>query len=142
MTLQNQEFTLTREIKASPSIIYAAFTTTAGWCAWCCETAESDPIIGGKLHIYTEGYNAHGRFTDLKEDHLVAFTWDGDGEPPTSIRVLIDDRNDNALMTFKVTCLDAEAEWTDFSVFLVRIWGRALDNLKIILEGEHASQNQ
>ncbi len=82
MTTQTQEFALTRTILASPSQIYMAFTRAEGWCEWCCEKAETDVHVGGKLHIYTEGYNAYGEFTLLEQDRTVAFTWNGDKEPP------------------------------------------------------------
>ena len=82
-----QELSIVQTIEAKPAAVYAAFTTEAGWLAWCCEEAEVDARPGGTLHILTEGYNAYGAFKALDPDHLVSFTWDGDGEPPTFIRV-------------------------------------------------------
>jgi uncharacterized protein YndB with AHSA1/START domain len=133
-TAQAQEITLTRTILASPSRVYAAFTRAEGWCAWCCEQAEVDPHVGGKLHIYTEGYNAYGEFTVLEQDRTVAFTWDGDGEPPTLIHVLLDEQEDSTMVTFRVIGLGSEQDWAGFAGTLERIWGRVLDNLKAVLE--------
>jgi uncharacterized protein YndB with AHSA1/START domain len=129
-----QEITLTRAILASPSRVYAAFTCAAGWCEWCCEEAETDAHVGGKLHIYTEGYNAYGEFTVLEQDRVVAFTWDGDGEPPTLIHVLLDEQDEGTKVTFTVTGLGTEQDWTNIADFLERTWGRALTNLKAVLE--------
>ena len=134
MTSLANEIRLTRTIQAPSSRVYAAFTRAEGWCEWCCEKAEADASIEGRLHIYTEGYNAYGEFTELERDKLIAFTWDGDGEPPTHIHVMLNRQDDSTLMTFKVAILDAEKDWGSFADFLERTWGRALDNLKIVLE--------
>jgi uncharacterized protein YndB with AHSA1/START domain len=134
MTAWTQQITLTRTIMASPSQLYVAFTTAAGWCAWCCEEAEADARVGGRLHVYTEGYNAYGEFTVLEPGRAVSFTWDGDGEPPTLIEVSLDRQDDTTSVTFGVKGLGSEQEWADIADFLERTWGRALDNLKAVLE--------
>jgi len=90
--------------------------------------------MGGKLHIHTEGYNAYGEFTELEQDRTVAFTWDGDGEPPTLIRVSLDRQDDGTVIAFQVTGLCSEQEWAGFADTLERIWGRVLNNLKAVLE--------
>jgi uncharacterized protein YndB with AHSA1/START domain len=134
MTAQAQEIMLTRTVLALPSQVYAALTRAEGWCAWCCEKAEADAHVGGKLHIYTEGYNANGEFTVLEPDRAVAFTWNGDAEPPTLIHVLLDEQDDGTVVAFKVTGLGSTQDWAGIADSLERIWGRALDNLKAVLE--------
>ena len=136
MATQAQEITLTESILASPAQVYSAFTRAAGWCAWCCETAEAAPRVGGRLHIYTEGYNAYGEFTDLQQDRIVEFTWDGDGEPPTLIRVQLDGGDDRTSLTFKVTGRCSPQDWAGIADFLERTWGRALRNLKAVMEAK------
>ena len=132
MTTPEQEITLTRTIAAPRPKVYAAFTSAEGWCAWCCETAEVNARVGGRYHIYTEGYNAHGEFTHLEPDRCIAFTWDGDGEPPMQVRVLLDSQGDSTTLTFTVTILGSTE--AGFAGFLERTWGRVLDNLKAVLE--------
>jgi uncharacterized protein YndB with AHSA1/START domain len=122
MNSQFQEITLARTIHAPAMRVYTAFTSADGWCEWCCEKAEVDARIDGKLHIYTEGYNAYGKFTILEQDKVVAFTWDGDKEPPTRIHVGREEQGDNTLVTFKVIVLDPELTPADFAEFLERIW--------------------
>lgn len=134
MTSQAHEITVTRKIFASPAPIYAAFTSAQGWCAWCCETAEADARVGGKYHIYTDGYNAYGEFTQLEPDKVVALTWDGDREPPMQVRVLLDEQGNATNLTFKVEVLGSHPDMTSFVAFLEHIWGHALDNLKDVLE--------
>jgi uncharacterized protein YndB with AHSA1/START domain len=136
MTTQPQEITLTRAISSPPSRVYAAFTTAQGWCEWCSETAEADTRVGGKLHIYTEGYNAYGEFKILEPDKIAAFTWNGDKEPPMLIHITLNEQDHSTLLTFKVTGLCSEQDWADIVEFLERIWGRVLDNLKDVLEAK------
>ena len=132
MTTPEQGITLTRTIAAPPSKVYAAYTSAEGWCAWCCETAEVDPRVGGRYHIFTEGYNALGDFTDLEPDRSIAFTWDGDGEPPMRVQVRLEAHGGSTDMTFTVTILGSTE--AGFAEFLGRTWGRVLDNLKAVLE--------
>lgn len=131
---RSQEIMLTRTIHAPATRVYVAFTSAEGWCEWCCEKAETDARIGGKLHIYTEGYNAYGEFLTLEKDKTIVFTWDGDKEPPTRIHVRLEEQGNNTLVTFKVIVLDPEQGRAEFAEFLERVWGRALDNLKAIQE--------
>lgn len=134
MSTPPQEITLTQTVMVPPSEVYAAFTRDAGWLAWCCEKAEIDARVGGKLHIYTEGYNAYGEFKTLAQDRIVEFTWDGDGEPPTLIRVLLDRLEDGTRVSFKVVGTGSRHDWEEIVEFLERTWGRALRNLKAVLE--------
>ena len=61
----------------------------------------------------------------------MAFTWDGDAEPPTRVQAELAGREPYTDLTFKVTVLGPEAEWPGFAEFLERTWGRALDNMSL-----------
>jgi len=137
MNSNSQEIILTRSINAPPKKIYASFTEAEGWCAWCCETASIDAVIGGKLHIYTEGYHAYGEYKVLVPYSAITFTWDGDGEPPTLIDVSLKKGGKSTILEFKVTALGSEEERARIAEFLERTWGRALDNLTTVLEEKH-----
>jgi uncharacterized protein YndB with AHSA1/START domain len=134
MTSQTQSFTLSNSIDVAPSLVYRAFTDAEAWCEWCVEEAQVDPRPGGKLHIYTEGYHAYGEFKELEPDKIVEFTWDGDNEPPTIIRVSLVEGDGNTNINFQVTILDSEENQSDFADELEKIWARALRNLKTVLE--------
>jgi len=134
-----QEIKLVRRIEAQKARVFEAFTTVAGWRSWCCETAECEGRVGGALHIYTEGYNATGAFTELEEGRVVAFTWDGDGEPPTEIRVALDREEDGTRLGFTVM---GEGWPAGFAEFLNRTWGRVLDNLKTVAEADRKAPDR
>lgn len=134
MPPHTQQVSLSRTIHASPSQVYAAFTTPEGWVSWCSETAEAETVLGGKLHIYTQGYHAYGEFTRLEPGKAVSFTFNGDGEPPTLITILIHPQEGSCTMTFTVSGNWSEQNHPGFNAFLERTWGRVLDNLKSVLE--------
>ena len=134
MPSQTQRFTISDTIHVAPVQVYRAFTDANAWCEWCVEEAQIDPRPGGKLHIYTEGYHAYGEFRELEPDKMVAFTWDGDNEPPTIIRISLEKENGNTSMNFQVTGLGSEEAWNVFADELEKIWARALRNLKSVLE--------
>lgn len=136
MATLEQEITLIRTILVPPSQAYAAFSTAEGWCAWCCETAEVDARVGGRYHIFTQGYHARGEFTHLEPERTLAFTWDGDKEPPMVVRVELTGQGQGTLLAFTVTVLGSLDAWPGFLDFLGRTWGRVLDNLKAVLERE------
>ena len=134
MTTLSQEICLTRTIHAQPEAVFAAFTSADGWCDWCAEKASADARVGGKLHVYTQGYNAYGEFTELAPNRTAIFTWNGDKEPPMRIQVWLDTVEESTVLTFKVTGLCPEPDWQAFAPELERIWGRVLNNLKNVLE--------
>lgn len=51
----------------------------------------------------------------IEKDRAIAFTWDGDKEPPTQIHVEIEEQDNNSLMTFKVAILDPDGGQEDFA---------------------------
>ena len=136
MISKTQTFTISDTIRATPSRVFWAFTDAGAWCEWCVEEAQTDPRPGGKLHISTEGYHAYGEFTELEQDRMIAFTWDGDNEPPTIIRVSLEEENGNTKMNFQVTGLGSQGAWIEFANELEKIWAHALKNLKAVLEGK------
>ena len=116
--------------------MYRAFTNSDAWCEWCVEEAQTDPQPGGKLHIYTEDYHAYGEFRKLEPNKTVVFTWDGDNEPPTIIRVSLAEEAGKTNMDFQVTGLGSEDAWNEIADELEKIWAHALKNLKSVLENK------
>lgn len=134
MPEQIQEINITRTIQSLPSKVYAAFTTAEGWLSWCSEKAECDAQVGGKLHIYTEGYHAFGEFKKLEPGRTAVFTWDGDNEPPMLVKVILNAQDHSTLLTFQVIGLCSAYEWEAIAITIEQIWSRVLNNLKEVLE--------
>jgi hypothetical protein len=70
----------------------------------------------------------------LDPNRAATLPWDGDNEPPTLIRVLLDGQGDSTILTFQVAGLCSEQDWATIAGFIERTWGHALDNLKKVLE--------
>jgi uncharacterized protein YndB with AHSA1/START domain len=136
MTSQSQTITIIDTIHVAPSQVYRAFTDAETWCEWCVEEAQTNPRPGGKLHIYTDGYHAYGEFRELEPDTVVEFTWNGDNEPPTLIRVSLEEEKGSTNMNFQVTGLGTDKAWNEIAGELEKIWARALRYLKTVLETE------
>lgn len=134
MSSRTQSFTISDTIHVAPSHVYRFFTDADAWCMWCVEEAQIDPRAGGKLHIYTEGYHAYGKFKELEPDKTVIFTWDGDNEPPTLIKVSLQEETGDTIINFQVNGLGSEEAWNVFADELEKIWTHALRNLKRVLE--------
>jgi uncharacterized protein YndB with AHSA1/START domain len=132
----SQEIEISMTIHTPRAKLFNAFTTEEGWCEWCSEKAELEAFVGGKIHIYTDGYNAYGEFKEYDQDRAVSFTWDGDGEPLVLVKVLIDQEDEKSHLSFKVIGLCSHQEWVGIAYFLERTWGRVLNNLKNVLEEE------
>jgi hypothetical protein len=64
----------------------------------------------------------------------LAFTWHGTGEPPTEVDITLDYRDGATHMIFRVTNLGDEQAWAETAHVFQSAWGRALVNLKAVLE--------
>ena len=122
-------------IGVPPGEVFYAFASAPAWCRWCCDEAEVDPRLGGLVVIRTPGYEARGRFTAWEPTRRLAFTWHGTGEPPTQVEVTLTARDGATQMDFRVSNLGDEKACTDTAHVFQSAWGRALANLKSVLEG-------
>ena len=134
----NQSIELHQVFCVSPAGVFNAFTSAAAWRRWCCDEAQVDPHVGGQLVVRTPGYEARGEFTAWEPERHLAFTWRGTGEPPTQVDVTLDFRDGATQMVFRVTNLGDEQAWARTAHLFQNAWGRALANLKSVLEGTNS----
>ena len=134
MTTAEQSVEVRQLINIEPGEIFHAFASAPAWCRWCCDEAEVDPRVGGRLVICTPGFEARGRFTAWEPDRRLAFTWHGTGEPPTQVDVALSVRDGATQIDFRVTNLGDEEAWADTAHVFTSAWSRALANMKSVLE--------
>ena len=101
--MSNDPVSLTYEqsVGAAPAEVYRAFTNSTALREWLCDTATASPRVNGHLFVgWNNGYYATGHFTELVESRLVAFVWQGRGEPySTQVHVEIEPAAEGALFT-------------------------------------------
>src|SRR5437868_11982774 len=88
------EITVERRIAVPPSVVYGYLTESAKWARWQGESAEIEPVQGGRFRMRVpNGAVAEGRFVELIPNRRVVFTWGWDGHPtvpPGSTTVTIE----------------------------------------------------
>ncbi|MEW5871083.1 MAG: SRPBCC domain-containing protein [Chloroflexota bacterium] len=116
-------------LPAPPEVVYRAFTQATAWESWCCDRARVQAQPGGELRIETPGYVAQGVFLSLKPGQALAFTWHGNGEPPTRVEVDLQAEGVGTRLRFTVTNLGEAQAWAETRETFESLWGRALANL-------------
>jgi uncharacterized protein YndB with AHSA1/START domain len=83
-----------RRIAAPPADVYAYLTDSVRWARWQGESAEIEPVPGGRFRMtMANGATAEGRFIQLVPDSRVVFTWGwrgSDALPPGASTVEIE----------------------------------------------------
>jgi uncharacterized protein YndB with AHSA1/START domain len=71
-----------RHVRAVPRTVYRYLTESAAWARWQGESAEIEPVVGGRFRMRMgNGLVAEGRFVELVADARVVFTWGWTGDP-------------------------------------------------------------
>lgn len=132
MLTHTPTLTFTRTVTASAADVYRAFVSRQALRDWLCDVAQIDPRPGGPVYFWWErGYYTAGMITDLIPDERLAFTWQGPGEPPATVRVELVPQGDQT--TVRVT-YDAGAADSALEARIARLWEAALENLQSLLE--------
>lgn len=116
--------------------VYQAFTNSTWLREWFCEIATVNPKPGGHLFMaWNNGFFAAGSYTELVPDQLVAFTWQGRGEPaPTWIKVAISPQNGASRVIIEHGGIGSGEAWTDIVEEFRKGWDTSLENLVSVLE--------
>jgi uncharacterized protein YndB with AHSA1/START domain len=125
--------TFTRTVAASPAEVYRAFIVPAALQDWLCAAAQVEPQPGGRVYCWWEsGYYTAGTLIDLLPDARLAFTWQGPGEPPATLRV--DLAPEGAATTVRVTYAGEQQAADGAPAAIAPLWEAALENLQSLLE--------
>ncbi len=123
-------------VKAAPAEAYRAFTRSVALREWLCDGATADARIGGRCCFWwNNGFYASGAFTALEQDRLVAFTWQGRGEPAeTRIEVRLEANSQGTAITLTHAGLGDGPEWVKTRDEAARGWQSGMENLQSVLE--------
>jgi uncharacterized protein YndB with AHSA1/START domain len=76
------ELRVERRIAARPAAVYAYLTDSERWARWQGESAEIEPVPGGRFRMtVANASTAEGEFVALEPDRRVVFTWGWVGHP-------------------------------------------------------------
>lgn len=128
-----QEATLTskRTVDANPTEVFRAFTNTAALRDWLCNAAQVDPRRGGRIYLsWNDGYATSGTFTSLTRGESLAFTWQGPGEPQSTVQVDLTPAGDAT----EITLTHSGALPGDVARKLEKLWDTSLEHLQTLLE--------
>ncbi|MEW5989244.1 MAG: SRPBCC domain-containing protein [Chloroflexota bacterium] len=139
MTNANQNLEFNRTIAAPVAAVYRAFTHSTILREWLCDAAQAIAKPGGRLYLaWHDGYYAMGEFTELEQDHRVAFTWLGKGEPgPTQIGVSLTAADGHTALALTHSGFGEGETWQSLAAMMRQGWEYGLENLQSILETGH-----
>ncbi len=123
-------------VSATPAETYRAFTRSVALREWLCDGATTDARVGGRAYFWwNSGFYASGAFTDLEPERLVAFTWQGKGEPAeTRIEVRLGATGDGTTVTLVHAGLGDGPEWDRMRREATEGWQEGMENLQSVLE--------
>jgi uncharacterized protein YndB with AHSA1/START domain len=71
-----------RRIEASPRAVFRYLTQSALWARWQGETAELEPVPGGRFMVRMgEGQVVEGEYVVVQQDSRLVITWGWQGHP-------------------------------------------------------------
>jgi uncharacterized protein YndB with AHSA1/START domain len=127
---------LRRTYPCEPKQVYFALTNQQALQGWLANTVEADVRPEGRFYAWwNQGYWAAGKFTEVKENESIAFTWHGSGDPGASqvtLRVTAEDGG--AALAVEHGGLGKSEAWKKAAAEIQRGWEAALENLAWLLE--------
>lgn len=122
-------------VKASPKIIYEAFTRSMLLHEWLCDFATVNPRPGGRMYLWWNGnFYSAGEYLELEENKSVKFTWQARFDPAASeITVSILPMEAGTLVRLVHSVPDGP-EWEKRVDGFKSEWDSTLPNLASVLE--------
>jgi uncharacterized protein YndB with AHSA1/START domain len=128
--------TFSRTINAPPAAVFALFQSAAALQAWGCAAAQVDLRLGGRVYLWwNRGYYTAGVFTEVEPAQHLAFTWQGAGDPGTTV-VQIDFVPAGTGTDVRVTHngVGTDASWKIAAEGIRAGWEDLLKNLQSVVE--------
>lgn len=82
MTAEGETIRMERRIEAPPSAVYRYLTESSLWSRWQGESADLDPVPGGRFLVrMAEDQIVEGTYVAVERDARVVITWGWRGHP-------------------------------------------------------------
>ncbi len=142
MIVERDVIRVERRIEASPRAVFRYLTESALWARWQGESAELDPVPGGRFIVrMSNDQVVEGNFISLEPDSRVVVSWGWQGHPRMPAGTSIVEFNlvpDGTGTIVRVTHRDLPPE----DVLLHRAgWDMFLPRLAIVAKGGDPGPN-
>jgi uncharacterized protein YndB with AHSA1/START domain len=82
VTAEGETIRMERRIEAPPSAVYRYLTESSLWARWQGESADLDPVPGGRFEVrMAEDQIVEGTYVAVEPDARVVITWGWRGHP-------------------------------------------------------------
>ena len=136
MSPDTQTLKFQQTVKASPKVLYRAFTNPTDLTNWLANMATVSPEVGGRIYLWwNTGYYTSGEYTQIEPKDKVAFTWRGRGEPAASeVEINLSAKDGVTLVEIEHRGIGSSAEWDSIREETERGWQTGLENLASVFE--------
>ena len=116
--------------------VFRSFTRGVGLQEWLSSGARTIPRAGGMITMWwNNGYYMMGEFTRLEPNEFISFSWQGRGEPQSSmVHIQLSPENDSVKIEITHQGLGSEEIWVEARKAIRKGWEDGLKNLKSVLE--------
>lgn len=136
MTKTNKQLKISHKFEAPVEQVYSALTRRTVLQNWLSDVAEVDVRENGRLFLWwNEGRYAAGKFTEVKENEQLSFSWQGSEYPgPTKVELALEGKNGSTTLTLTHSDFGDSDEWEDIAKRTEEEWNNSLINLQWTLE--------
>ncbi len=122
-------------VKASPALVYYAFTHASELVEWMCDFATVAPRPNGRMYLWWHGdFYSAGEYISLEENKSIMFKWHARLDPcATEVSVRLDEKPGGTLATL-IQSLPDGSYWVENAPRFQQEWEATLDNLAQVLE--------
>ena len=136
MSQMTQSSKFEKFVKASPDLVYEAFTNATSLQEWMCDFATVNPKPGGRFYVsWNSGFYAFGEYIDVAPNKSISFTWLGRNQPSfTTVDIKLEEQQDGTLLQLEHLQIGKGPEWKDTQNAIQFGWESGLENLASVLE--------
>jgi uncharacterized protein YndB with AHSA1/START domain len=136
MSPNNQSLSFDQKINCAPSLVYQAFTNATTLREFMCEVATVDPKPGGRFYMaWDSGFYTAGSYTQLEENKLVAFTWNGRDDPAASqVEIRLEEAESGTHVHLVHSGIGEGEAWDKSAAEFSKGWKLGLENLASLLQ--------
>ncbi|HNS50637.1 MAG TPA: SRPBCC domain-containing protein [Anaerolineae bacterium] len=133
--VEERRVSFERAIRTTPEAAFEALTRASELREWCCDSARTDPRVGGWLEMgWNSGYRAQGRYTVMEPSRHVEFTWQGAEPAETLVEATVEPLAEGVRVRLVHRGFGDGEAWDKALAESEEGWSSGLENLQSTLE--------